>query len=118
MTDVEIAARRAVRAAWAEWAAPEQAELTAIRGEVEAILDQYRPLLAGLEEDLAPLADRLELLAEAVRRRALRFRPDLPTRPTSALELPDEDDWLFASTRPYWDQLVAYKRHRNGTHQP
>jgi hypothetical protein len=63
---------------------------------------------ARLNAQMEPLQERMVLVWHAIIGRAATFKPELPPRPDSELDEPDESAWLFDSAREYADQLEHY----------
>ena len=113
------AAQRAVSAAWQAATANERQELEAIEADAHAMVEGYRERLERLADELdaelAPLAERLEVVRQAAQVAAATLAASLPDCPEPSVTVPDESGWLFDSSRDYLDQLDAYRAHRHGT---
>lgn len=73
----------------------------AIRGQVEAITERYQDQIAALQA----MQDEL---------RAIDVDPAPYAIETAPPTVAEQDDWLFSSTRDYFDQIDRYKAHKNG----
>lgn len=113
LSEAEAEAQEIAEAEWQSVQEEFEPALDAIKRDAEAIISNYRgkleALAAGLENDLAPLADRLRVVQHAVQDAAVSFMPELPERPAPEIEELDEEDWLYDSGRSYPEQLRVYK---------
>lgn len=119
LSNTEDAAKRRARQAWAGEIADERATLTALEAEAREVVRRYRARLedlsTALEVDLSPIAERLEVVRQAIQDKIDDFDADfLPDRPDPDIDEPDESDWLFDAERDYFDQLEVYHAHQNG----
>lgn len=108
--EAKVVAERRAKEAIAE----EVAKVEEIKAEAEEIYQNYRPrleeLAAELNAQLAPLDERLETLQQAVREKLEALEPDLPPIPEGETEEePEDEGWLFDSSRDYLEQLRHYK---------
>jgi hypothetical protein len=109
---------------WTEHTREIAQQLETINHQVQLIAKKYRERLATIaeamsdemSEELAPLREQLTPLHEALAEAYETFSPELPPRPEPEIDLPDESDWLFDSSREYMDQLAFYKQRKNGKH--
>jgi hypothetical protein len=94
-------------------------ELDEIEEEARTICEKYERQLLDLnkqlQQELAPLAARLEASRHVAEEKVGNLEIDLPDRPVSSLESPNEDDWLFDSGRDYLEQMAAYKAAKKTT---
>jgi len=74
----------------------------------ERFRSRARALNAEMQEKLKQLRERLEKVRHGLLAKVDQLAVDLPLRPESPLETPDEADWLFDSGRDYLDQLEHY----------
>lgn len=92
------------------------AELAAIQGEVNAIVERHRSHLEDLademQQELQPYRHRLDDLARQIA--AIDITPDLPDRPAAEPVDGDTSDWLYRSDRHWRDQLDRFKSEKNG----
>ena len=111
-----LQAERQARAEWQRATQDEQAVLEVLEQEARAIVNGYTEqlatLAAALERDLAPIAERLEIVRQAIQEKADDFDPDLPPLPDPAAPGQDESNWLFDSLRGYFEQLEHYKQRK------
>ena len=119
LSDTRAAATRRARQAWAGEIADERETLTALEAEAREVVKRYRARLedlsTALEVDLSPIAERLEVVRQAIQDKIDDFDADfLPDRPDPDIDEPDESDWLFDAERDYFDQLEVYHAHQNG----
>src|SRR5215208_569220 len=94
--------------------AEEAGAVEEIKGEAEEIYERYRArleeLAAELDAELEPLDGRLETLQLEVREKLEALEPDLPPIPEGETEEePEDEGWLFDSSREYLEQLDYYK---------
>jgi hypothetical protein len=94
-------------------------ELDEIGEEARTICEKYERQLLDLnkqlQQELAPLGARLEASRHVAEEKVGNLEIDLPDRPVSSLESPDEGDWLFDSGRDYLAQMAAYKAAKKTT---
>ena len=119
LSNAQAAATRRARSAWAGEIADERETLTALEAEAREVVKRYRARLedlsTALEVDLSPIAERLEVVRQAIQDKIDDFDADfLPDRPDPDIDEPDESDWLFDAERDYFDQLEVYHAHQNG----
>lgn len=99
--------------AWEEATEDLEEERTALEGEISAVARNYavelKALADRLDSDLSPFVDRVLALRRELSERSDRFDPELPERWTSDVEAPDEEEWLFDSKRPYFQQNSHYQ---------
>jgi hypothetical protein len=69
----------------------------------------HSPLAAEMDEELAPLDERLETLRRAVGEKLEGLSPELRLPPLPEGEADPDEDWLFDSRRDYREQLSHYK---------
>jgi hypothetical protein len=107
-----------VESAWDEATAEVREELGALEDQARAIAREYEGRLAALGDELqqrlAPVAARLEVLRQAVSAAAANLSIDLPERPEAEPAGADERTWLFDSARDYMEQLPRYKSPQEG----
>jgi ribosomal protein S27AE len=112
--DAEDAARRALEDATEE----QREELDELGGQVDEITQRYEARLAELDEELQaelqPLRERLDSVRHDVLEAVRDLDVDLPPRPEAEEDTPDEDDWLFDSSRDYVEQLGYYQTYQGG----
>jgi hypothetical protein len=98
---------------WQEQTAGLREELEQVAADAGRVYDAFRPrfetLLAELERRLVPHDARLADIWERVEKAWDGFEPELPERPTPAVDEPDESSWLFDSRRHWWAQLQKFK---------
>jgi polyhydroxyalkanoate synthesis regulator phasin len=97
--------------------APELEAVEQIKREAEEIYQGYRArleeLASELNGELAPLDRRVENLQRAAREKLDALEPDLPELPEGETEEdPEDEDWLFDSSRPYLEQQQIYRERR------
>jgi hypothetical protein len=117
LDEAETEAQEAVAEAWEEATEEARGERDEILEEVEEIYKPYREKLkelnAELKQELAPLQDRLDGVRRAVVEKTNSLKVELPDRPTSDLEPPEEEQQcLFCSDRDYLEQLEFYHAHK------
>jgi hypothetical protein len=83
---------------------------------IEEVIDRYQAELDDLAErfadDIAPFQPELENLWQAMRNDLDQFNSrDLPAVPDPELP-PDTTEWLLDTSRAYFEQLRAYKKHQ------
>jgi hypothetical protein len=106
-----------IHAQWDDRMAPYQERLDALKAEVEQIVERYKKRCDQIDKELQaalrPYQDDLRSLRHDVQgeREAADFT--FPNLPTAALA-PEEDGWLYDSTREYLEQLAVYKARKNG----
>jgi len=102
-------------AIWMDKIGPYREKVAAIRKVVEEILKGYQVELDALneelQEELSPLQEQLNAVSLAVREIIDNLKVDLPPRPAPGTQR-DGTDWLFDSSRDYWEQLESYKKWR------
>jgi hypothetical protein len=101
---------------WAKLIVPYEQRLKRLNAQVETVAKRYQKEVQRLQKrlaaDLAPFRKPLSRLDTDVRRAALEFGPELPGRPEPETDVPDESDWLFASSRDYLEQMEFYQAHK------
>lgn len=114
----EAEARAAQRAKeqWQHLTGPYQTELSVLERQAREIVQGYEEHLSelgvNLEQDLAPIAQRLEAVRLAIQDLASDFEPALPVLPEPQAPGQEESGWLFDSERDYFEQLAVYKRRK------
>jgi hypothetical protein len=101
--------------AWEETFGEARDDLEKIKEEALAICKKYEEQLQQLnqqlQQELAPLSEQLSAVRQATEEKMGELDIDLPDRPLSFLDPPDEEgDWLFDSSRDYLEQMAAYKK--------
>jgi uncharacterized coiled-coil DUF342 family protein len=98
------------------------AEYDKLREEWQAVRQKFAELTEGFKAEIEQLTGR----ADDIRERAKELHVDVSNHCAEHLDeldeyeppeadLPDEpDDQLYISARDYWEQLDAYKAHKNG----
>jgi hypothetical protein len=121
LQDVKDAAKEHIHEEWNNHIEDEANEALSIEVAVQDIYADYRESVRAMneamQERLRPYEERLAALREAVETKRTTFQCTLPERPQSNLELPDETDVLFDSSRSYMEQLEQYKKHQQGTEE-
>jgi hypothetical protein len=96
---------------------PFQEKLDGLREQVLAVVRKYQDRLEKLAQamarELAPYEEKLNSLRQAIEEAIADMRPELPELPEPDVK-PDEEGWLFDSTRDYFEQLAFYKARRSG----
>lgn len=88
-------------------AAAELADIVAsYQAEVDTLAERMRA-------DLAPIEDTLRNLRHAIGSAVRTFGPKICARPKPQIDVPEEDDWLYVSSRTYFDQIEHYRRHKD-----
>jgi hypothetical protein len=110
----EQEAKEAVEEAVQDAIADELEEMEEVKAEAAEIYERYRApleeLAAALDEELAPLNQRVETLQQASTEKLAALEPDLPPLPEGATTgKPDDEGWLFDARRDYLEQLKHYK---------
>jgi hypothetical protein len=117
LADAEALARRIVREEWSELMKPERQKLEALQKQIQAVTKKYQREAADvnrrLKRELKPFERPLLALRDEATKRASHFDPDLPERPTQTETEHEESDWLFDSSREYFEQLPFYKAQRD-----
>jgi hypothetical protein len=117
MQEAAEEAQAEANAAWEAATEAEQAQLDAVKEEVEAVTERYRARLeamnAELQAELDPARLRLNAVLQAVREAVDNLRIELPDRPAAEIEPPNEEQWLYDSGRDYVEQIRHYQRHKN-----
>lgn len=113
LQDAESEARQIVRDEWIEATKIHKQSLQALQKSVQAVTKAYEKEAAALnkrlQHDLKRFKMPLSKLQRELEKRSLAFHPALPERPTQELTGQDESNWLFDSSRLYFDQLEFYK---------
>ena len=95
-----------------------RSRLNDIVSAAEQAHDRLAPKVTELNVALAaafgPLVAEYETLRDELERIAQGLHVDLPDRPEGEVPDVDTDDYLFDSSRDYFDQLAAYHAHKNG----
>jgi hypothetical protein len=114
--DAQRLAREIVQREWCELLEDQQQELEVLQKGVRRVTARYKKkadeLNRNLQRDLAPFRRPLRKLENECAARAASFNPKLPARPLPKETSVSEDDWLFDSSRCYFEQLKFYKVQR------
>jgi len=96
--------------------APHAGEIEAIRVEAEEIAERYRPRLEAIGQELDAEMSHLRERLIALRQVAEEAVGDLNGIELPEVEpdlgTPNDDEWLFDSSRSYLEQLDYYKTHQ------
>lgn len=118
MMEARNEARHAVDDQWESDTEDEAADLEDIEAEARQIVDKYADRLRALSDELntelAPLAQRLKIVRQAIQKRADEFVVDLPDVPEAEAPGTDESGYLFDAARDYLAQLEVYRQRKNG----
>jgi hypothetical protein len=97
----------------AEHLADDIKRLDELKEEARPTIERYERLLemlaARLERELEPLQVSLNEVRHAIEESVTALEPPLPDPPQPVATDPDDDGWLFDSSREYMDQLKHYK---------
>ena len=97
---------------WNEGMEYERSRFNEIAREVAVIAEGYRDRLTELadelDQEITPYRQELDQLRQAITEKVYWLERVLPDRP-SANPQPDDEDWLFRSSRDYITQLRRYK---------
>jgi hypothetical protein len=103
---------------WQDATAGQGAALDELKEEAKEITDRYRGRLTDLnnqlQADLAPLKGRAKAVRRAIHDIASELTIELPDRPDAETDAPDEDDWLYDSSREYLEQIESYQAYKGG----
>jgi hypothetical protein len=112
LAETDTAVDASVAEQWNALIEPETERLAEIQEEMDLALT---PLIARREElerafqaALEPFETDLENVRHAASEKRETFDPELPPRPEPTIDEPDEDGWLFDSSRDWLDQIDAY----------
>ena len=118
MSEAREEAEAEIAAVWQKEVEPYQKQLAKLKRRVRPVIRKFSARLEvlgrELEEELAPYQGELNSLRQAIQKTIERIQVSLPELPDAEVE-PDDDDWLFDSSREYFVQLAAYKARKNGT---
>jgi hypothetical protein len=120
LDDADREADEAVDEAWEETTADEREELDSIKADATEILAEFQEKVDALAAEMAdrmePLQQRIDDARQAVQERCHTFHEevDLPDRPESELEPPDESEYLLDTDLSYLDQLLRFIPHKHG----
>lgn len=116
LREAEREAQEQVDEAWDRAIRRERQELDDLEQQARRIVAGYQAELEQLnnrlQQELAPIKERLPSVRHAIQIRCEGLLAEIPERPEAVLDTPAEDDWLFDSTRDYHAQLAAYKTHK------
>jgi len=97
---------------WKDIIEPYQEALDDLKNKVKAVTGKYQQQIdeikMQMEIELEPFKDEIDSLRQAIQNKINDIAPDLPELPEPEIT-PQEDDWLFDSSRDYFEQLAAYK---------
>jgi hypothetical protein len=116
MMETQEVAEDVLRQAWDASMGPHFRHLEEIKRQARKIYERYRKELerldAQLAGELAPLAVKLADEFHAIQAATDNLKVALPNRPEATVDPPNEDGWLFDSSRDYLEQLAVYKARR------
>jgi len=75
---------------------------------IEKYQRKLEELSEELEDELAPCREKVNSLRQVIHDTIANMTPELPAVPGPDVN-PRVSDWLFDSTRDYFEQLAAYK---------
>lgn len=114
-------ATRDVDEQWAEHTAELHDDHDRVAAELARIVASYQAevdeIAGRMRADLEPIETTLRNLRHAIGSAVRTFEPEIDARPEPEIDLPDEDDWLYVSSRDYFDQLAHYRRHKDSRAQ-
>jgi hypothetical protein len=119
LAEAEEEAAQTAADQWTVDIADEVAQAESLRHDVKSVMDGYRREVQALQRrintDLQPFRQQMEDIVQRINEKADAFDPELPVRPEAEVYVDvdeDDDDWLLDLSRPYLDQINAYRRHK------
>lgn len=110
-------AEEKLNAIWGKRIHPYQKQVDTLEERIREVAEKYRERLEGLSEELSHELEAyhglLETLRQGVQDELDSIDVCLPDPPTPEVSM-DETDWLFDSSRDYFEQLAVYKARKNG----
>jgi hypothetical protein len=109
----ESEARDIADSAWENATEEHREQLERLKASVDEITAKYakplKKMAKDMEKELAPFKADLENISRQIDLAANHLMPEIPAVPEADIDEPDEDDYLFDSSRDYLEQLEYYK---------
>ena len=112
----EITVADQLKSAWRNATDDDRKQLRLIEASIQDVYASYSERLlalkAAMDDELAPIQQDVDSLRHDIENKIEDFDADLPARPESELDEPQDNEWLYDSDRDYFDQLDVYKARR------